>query len=100
MVPPTEDRNVDDEVGTRARPAAADHREHMTAETAEPGTTSTGNPTVTGTLLPAEGRVKRNLAGCGAGEDQPGQTDAWAPAIRAADQEWGGRLSAACLYVL
>ena len=36
----------------------------MTAETAEPGTTSTGNATVTGTLLPAEGRVKRNLAGC------------------------------------
>jgi hypothetical protein len=34
----------------------------MTAEKAEPRTTSTGDPTVTGTLPPAEGRVKRNPA--------------------------------------
>jgi hypothetical protein len=35
----------------------------MTAETAEPGTATTGNATVTGRLAPAEWRVKRKLAG-------------------------------------
>jgi len=46
----------------RARPGAADHREQMTAETAEPGTTNTGNPALRGTLPLAEWRVKRDLA--------------------------------------
>ena len=54
----------------------------MTAETAEPGTATTGNAKMTGRLLPAEGRVKRNVAGPEAGEDQRGQTRPSAPAIQ------------------
>jgi len=55
----------------------------MTAEAAEPGTATTRNATVTGTLPPAQWRVKRILAGFEAGEDQMGQTGVSAAAIRA-----------------
>ena len=71
------------EAGNPARPAAVDHREHPTAETAESEIRPSRNPRLTGTLPLAEGRVKRNLPGFEAGEDQTGQTGPSAPAMRA-----------------
>ena len=55
---------------------------------------------MTGTLPPAEGRVKRNLPGFEGGEDQTGQTGASAPAIRAPACRQAGRIGdgeVACL---
>lgn len=62
------------EVGNGARPAAANYRELVTAETAEPGTRPSRNPRLTGTLPPAGGGVKRHPATPGvwdAGRDRP-----------------------------
>jgi len=74
-----------------ARPAAADHREHMTAETAEPGTQPSRNPRLTGTLPPAEWRVNEIVQPLGSGT--PGGTDQplSPPVTQSQDQRRGGR---------
>jgi hypothetical protein len=64
----------------------------MTAATAEPGTEPSRKPTLSGTLLPAEWQVKRNLPGFEAGEDQRGQARPAAPAIRAPACRQAGRI--------
>jgi hypothetical protein len=73
----------------RGRPGPAKPARRGTPKNRNRAQQPRGNPTVTGTLPPAEGRVKRNLPGFEGGEDQTRQTGPSAPAIRAPDQEWG-----------
>lgn len=69
------------EVESGPRPAAANPRELVTAETAEPGTEPTRNQGLMGRLPPADWRVKRNLPDREGGRCQAEQTGPSAPAM-------------------
>jgi hypothetical protein len=89
-------RIAQDPIGSwkRARPGATRPAQRGTPKNRNRAQQPRGNPTVTGTLLPAEGRGKRNFPGFEGGEDQTRQTGPSAPAMRAPDRGREGRLSA------
>jgi len=89
-------RIAQDPIGSwkRARPGGTRPARRGTLKNRNRAQQPRGNPTVSGTLLPAEGRGKRNFPGFEGGEDQTRQTGLSAPTMRAPDRGRERRLSA------